>query len=376
MYIQFEEDGNLHQLEAIIRSLDSDEQIKGIMIFTCDENQFSEEAVNKILINTKTKMFGGVFPSIIYDGKKHDRGSIVVGFYVAVDTKIIHDINNPKRLFRLELEKFYNTINIGKTFLVNIDGLSEGVEAFKEEVFYTLGLSKNYIGGGAGSLSFSRKPCVITNEGLLQDAAVIALVDVRSGIGVAHGWENVSEPLKVTQSSGNHIISLNWEPALHVYMEKVESLSGEKFTKDNFFKLAKGYPFGIAKMDNEMVVRDPIEIIDETTIVSVGAIPQNDFVYILKGNKESLIEGAKTAKKIAYKAFLDEYGEKSSDKSVTLFIDCISRVLFLEDDFQKELDAVYSKTLIGALTLGEIANAGKSYLEFYNKTSVIGILED
>ena len=375
MHIHFEKEGSLKQLTSIIQTLDSNEKINGIMIFSCDNNLFPIPELNSLLKNTKTSLFGGIFPSIIFHGKKHDIGSIIVGFDVAVITQIIHHIDGPAHLFQAELESFYENIDHGKTFLINIDGLSEGVETFKEEVFYTLGLSKNYIGGGAGSLSFQRKPCVITNEGLLQDAAVIALIDVYSGIGVAHGWENISEPIKVTQSIGNHIISLNWEPALHVYKKIVTTLSGEKLEDDNFFKIAKGYPFGISKMDNEMVVRDPIEIINKTTLVCVGAIPQNEFVYILTGNKESLIEGAKRAKSLAENAFFENHSRKKSKDSITLFIDCISRVLFLEEDFQKELDAVGSYNLIGALSLGEIANTGKAYLEFYNKTSVIGILE-
>ncbi len=46
------------------------------------------------------------------------------------------------------------------------------------------------------------------------------------------------------------------------------------------------------------------------------------------------------------------------------------------NDFSKELAVVSTpdRPLIGALTLGEIANSGKDYLEFYNKTSVVGIL--
>ncbi|WP_459939537.1 hypothetical protein [Desulfonatronum parangueonense] len=55
----------------------------------------------------------------------------------------------------------------------------------------------------------------------------------------------------------------------------------------------------------------------------------------------------------------------------------MSRVLFLEHNFDKELAAVEREMpLVGALTLGEIANTGDAYLEFYNKTSVVGILHD
>ena len=62
---------------------------------------------------------------------------------------------------------------------------------------------------------------------------------------------------------------------------------------------------------------------------------------------------------------------------------CISRILFLEEDFQKELnkivDTLRSKhpkiSVSGALTLGEISSFGNGYLEFYNKTVVVSLFE-
>ena len=63
---------------------------------------------------------------------------------------------------------------------------------------------------------------------------------------------------------------------------------------------------------------------------------------------------------------------------MTLLIDCVSRALFLEDNFAQEVGAICEKyvPLIGVLSLGEISNSGKDYMEFYNKTCVVGILED
>lgn len=375
MYIKFEKDGDLSSLEAIVRTFDMDDQINGIMIFTCYANKIPDIELNTMLKSLSTQVFGGIFPSVIFDGEKKDIGSIVIAFNSEVSTQIVHNMSGAIDTLQIELESFYLMMGEGKTFLINLDGLSEGVEVFKEELFYTLGLSKNYIGGGAGSLTGARRPCVISNEGLLMDAAVIALVDIYSGVGVAHGWENVSDPVKITESNRNTIISLDWEPALTLYKKKVEALADVKFTSDNFFEIAKGYPFGISKMDNEMVVRDPFEIVEDTSIACVGAVPQNDFLYILTGDSESIINGAKSAKSLARKAFIKEHGQEPSEKSVTLLIDCISRSLFLGDDFSKELEVIGKERLIGALSLGEFANTGKSYLEFYNKTSVIGILE-
>lgn len=49
----------------------------------------------------------------------------------------------------------------------------------------------------------------------------------------------------------------------------------------------------------------------------------------------------------------------------------------MENEFHRELDVVSSDglPLVGALTLGEIANTGTEFLEFYNKTAVVGLME-
>jgi hypothetical protein len=61
-------------------------------------------------------------------------------------------------------------------------------------------------------------------------------------------------------------------------------------------------------------------------------------------------------------------------------VDCISRVLYLDNDFSNELNTVKkqlklkqeSLDLEGVLSLGEISSMEGGFLEFLNKTIVVG----
>lgn len=76
------------------------------------------------------------------------------------------------------------------------------------------------------------------------------------------------------------------------------------------------------------------------------------------GDKRSLIEAAKEC--------------VEAIERVDVAFDCISRVLYLDEDFAKE--AVNFKGAFGALTIGEIA-CKRGFLDFYNKTLVVGRAE-
>lgn len=364
--------GTVEEFDELIHGVAARPDVEGIMIFACDANQFAPESIDPILKEMTVPIFGGIFPQILYNGQNYERGTVVVGCLAKPTVFTVpklseQDIDLRKSLASLDTEK-----ESAKTLFVWVDGLSSQIGLLVDELFNTFGLEYNYIGGGAGSLSFEEKPCLFTNEGLLQNCAVLAFLDIESGVGVRHGWQSLSGPYKVTECEKNVIKSLNWQPAFEVYRSVVEQHADVALTTDNFFDVAKRFPFGINLLNAEKIVRDPIIATAKNELICVGEIPAESFVDILIGNPHSLIQAAEEAYQLAQEAY-----QGAKERQVTIFINCISRALFLQDQFNQEMQAVYnhSSPMIGALTIGEIANSGRDYLQFYNKTAVVGIFE-
>ncbi len=370
----FENTGSVTAMQTAAEGLLNDPEVRGIMVLACDANGWTAEALDPWLKSLKLPIFGGIFPQVVYEQKNYASGTILIGLSVAPEIICISGLDDPRTVFENQLipyaDKWPLPEVIGsETFVVFVDGLSKRITALIEAMFYCFGLYRNFIGGGAGSLSFQPKPCLLTPHGLLEKSAVIAKLPLACGTGVAHGWQSISESLKVTEAEGNLLKTLDWRPAFEVYRELVEAHAGRKFTEDNFFELAKSYPFGITRLDTEVIVRDPLMKVAGDGLVCVGEVPAGCFVRILNGNPETLIMAANKARELAEKS--SPHNGKPADAFI---IDCISRALFLEQRISEELVAAAgTHRLFGALTLGEIANNGRDYLEFFNKTTVVGI---
>ena len=366
MFIDVEQSGTIRGLKQAV-SQAVGRGAKGLMILACDANGFTAAQLDPVLKEVTVPLFGGIFPEILYRREKRTIGTALMAFETIIPiVRIIENISHPSTDIAAALRQIEDVAF--QTMFAYIDAFSTTIETVINELYYEFGLDNNFIGGGAGSLSFEQKPVILTNQGLLQDAVVLAQVDKACSIGVKHGWQTIAGPFQVTDARNNHLKALDYQPAVEIYKKAVEKDSGRCFADHSFFDIAKGYPFGISKIDSEKVVRDPIALAQDS-LVLVGNVRTGDYVYILNGNKTSLVKAAQRAYDEAQK------GCTKTEGAHVLFIDCISRVLFLEDHFKEELNAVAARNdnLIGALTLGEIANTGKEYLEFYNKTAVVGV---
>lgn len=370
MWIGLDRSGGLADLSGLLADAAKQPGVDTIVVLAADANGWTAESLDPCLLGAAKPVFGGIFPQLLHDGERLERGTVVIGLAGDCRIAVVEGLSAPEADYDAALMSAFPDAPATGTMFVMVDGFSRRISALIDALFNQFGLSINYLGGGGGSLSLQQKPVVITPQGLRQDVALLAWLDVTSGIGVAHGWQPVSQAYRVTESEGNVIVSLDWRPAFEVYREIVEAHSADRFGPDNFFSLAKAYPFGIAKLAGEFVVRDPL-MLDGERLVCVGEVPVGAFVHILHGNRDMLVAAAADARQAAEQVF-----PAGQEAQLEFFVDCISRVLFLEDDFGMELRAARVGTLplVGMLSIGEIANSGQDYLEFYNKTSVVALI--
>lgn len=369
----FDPTGSIAGFADLLAQFDEDPEVGSIVVFACDENAFTPADCSLLLQRLSKPVAGGLFPQIIVGSEHYGRGTVMIGLPCEVRCTVIKNISDPEQDLVGAVEGILVPGREEKTtVVVLVDGFAARISALIDALFENFGLLPNYLGGGAGSLSLKQMPCVMTPEGLLEDAAIIVDTGLTGGIGVAHGWEVISDPIKVTASDRNTILELNYRPAFDVYREVVEPRAGEPLIAEDFFRVAKGFPFGLRKMGSEVVVRDPLMVGQNGSLVCVGEVPVNAFVHILQGETERLIAAARKASGLAEQALKAQGGQRQG----RIFMDCISRVLFMEDRFAEELAEVDDGLpMVGALTLGEIANSGQDYLEFYNKTAVVGLFD-
>ena len=370
MQITFFEKDILVSCKQHINDLAEEGIYQSVLILSCDGNRFSIDEYNA-LCRTHLIVFGGIFPQLVYQNKNYEQGMLVVGFKEKAQINTIKGLSEPTLNIEAHLDPSFGQNS--NTIFTFVDGFARGITEMIDSIFSLYGLSSNFIGGGAGSLDFIQKPCILSNAGVLQDAAILAALNIQSSIGVRHGWKDFAGPFKVTKSKQNTIYEINNQKAIDIYKAEVEADANKEISIENFFSIAKSYPFGLVKVGSEKIVRDPFTLNDDGSINCVGEVPSGSLLYILKGKKEELISASKEAKHIA----LTDYNTLNSKNKHLFIINCISRMIFLEDMFSEELIGISEgvEKSFGALTIGEIANSGDEYLEFYNKTSVVCMLD-
>ena len=214
-----------------------------VMLLIADDEMPDIPALIDALNQKNIRFFGGIFPGLLFGNKRFKSGCILRKFKVLLPPFCVSGIGSTALS---GLPEEINPLRQPKgTAVVLLDGLSPNISLFLEKLNNLLGEQCNFIGGGAGYLSFTQHPCVFSNQGFVEDAAVVCVIDQETRLGVRHGWEQLAGPLVATKIEVNTIIQLNWKRAIDVYNNIVEKDCGIALHKDNFAEIAQAYPFGI-----------------------------------------------------------------------------------------------------------------------------------
>lgn len=371
----FFEGGRLADLQASAGQL-IEAGAKSLMILASEGDNWQPESLDSWLRSQSVPIFGGVFPSIIHGTQRHDRGTLVLGLHEPVEVAVVTALSD-KHGLEPQLEKLTPLLGDAASMITLVDGLSANIESFVDSLYEMLGARAPIVGGGAGSLDFVQRPCLFCRLGMIEDAALLVALESSIDAGIAHGWQKLEGPFLVTRSHANVLEELNYSPAFEVYRQVVEEHSGMRFSESEFFAISKTYPLGIESVDGDFLVRDPIRHVGDH-LVCVGEVPQNATVYLLKGDAERLIASAGDAAGQALHGRRSRLNGDDPHHYQALVFDCISRVLFLDREFVAELQAIDgalpgAASVVGALTLGEIANSTCGSIELMNKSTVVAV---
>ncbi|MDM7322400.1 MAG: FIST C-terminal domain-containing protein [Gammaproteobacteria bacterium] len=369
MHLAIERSGDFAHIATCVHNLAQQEGMGSLLILTADQTK--PEAWNDLLASLPIPAFGGRFPGIIAQAETLQQGAICLGLPCAPHFIAIPSLNDAEMDLHALLRNQIHDQE-AKLAIVLVDGWAHRIDELVDVLFDHVGMSLPILGGGTGLLQKNDgHPSLITPWGMQTEGSLIALLDLPASVGSRHGWQAIAGPFEVTAAEGHVILGLDWQAALDVYRSVVEPHAGHNLDPEHFFDLAKAYPFGMARLDAEFVVRDPVRIEQGHGLRCVGEVPTGSLVHILHGHPDVLIEAAYQARHEA-----EQRLPKGVQPQIDLVFDCISRALFLGNRYANELAVLNSgqRPLIGALTLGEIAGHGSNYLEFHNKTTTIALL--
>ncbi|WP_238915538.1 FIST N-terminal domain-containing protein [Clostridium sp. YIM B02555] len=333
-----------------------------LMIFVGDG---CEKEVNEMInfLNSKNILFfGGIYSRLLVGDRSLSKGYIVQKVEPIYCSMILPNLM--RFVENLDEDEEYVAIVIA-------DGLSSSYKALTDTLYSKLGNSIKYIGGGAGFYNLNHKPCIFDNDGVTKDSLYVCVVKAKAQIAVEHGWRIIKGPFRVTASNSNVLLELDGFNAFEKYKEILEDETGLTIYKSDFFTYAKEYPFGIMNgISMDVIVRDPITVNDDLNIVCVADIPMDSNLCILSGNVKTLLE--------ASLIIAEKCSKEAPKKYRPILFDCISRAMFLEENFLIELANIQNRmncTVEGVLSIGEVSSKVDGSIVIHNKSTVLGLLE-
>jgi hypothetical protein len=256
--------------------------------------------------------------------------------------------------------------------LLLTDGLAGDQAEIVRGAYSVAGARIPLVGGCAGDDLKMEATFQFHGERVLNDAVVAAAVSSEGpvGIGVRHGWRAVGEAMPVTQAGGNVVAELDGQPALDVYLRRLNAPEEAHADRGAFTRFAQTHPLGLASRTSEPHVRFISGAdFERRSLVCIAEVPQGGLAWLMEGDAESVFEATDGACSDALAA-LDGHAPLGM-----VAFDCIARRGVLgEGGIGAEIERVtrrnHGAPVAGFYTYGEIART-RGVSGFHNQTLVL-----
>jgi hypothetical protein len=253
--------------------------------------------------------------------------------------------------------------------------LSDGLGGDQQEVVRgahgVVGAEVPLVGGCAGDDLKMQGTSQFFGSSVLEHAIVGAAIGSEGpiGIGVEHGWRAVGEPMVVTASVDNRVLTLDDQPALTVYLNHLDAPPEAHTDPEAFTRFALTHPLGLSRRSGDEVRFVAGADFEDGSLQCIAAVPPGSLAWIMEGDQDSVLEATDVACQHALAA-LD-----GRPPVGLLAFDCIARKGVLGDEgimaeVARIADYAADAPVAGFYTYGEIART-RGVNGFHNQTLVV-----
>jgi hypothetical protein len=258
-----------------------------------------------------------------------------------------------------------------RALLLLSDGLAGDQEELVRGAYEVLGAGVPLVGGCAGDDLRMTKTAQFLDGEVLEGSVVAAALgsDAPLGIGVSHGWRRVGEPMMVTGSTGNRVLTLDDSPALDVYLTRLGAPPEAWTDPAAFTQFALTHPLGLSRRRGEEVRFVAEADFSDRSLGCVARVPRGGLTWFMEGDDASVMQATDDA---CTEALAPLEGRPPVGM---LAFDCIARRGVLQElGLSREVARIAHHAgdapVAGFYTYGEIARTSGTG-GFHNQTLVV-----
>ncbi len=348
----------------------------GVLALLPEAEKNAVVGLQAVCARRQVALVGAVFPALVEGEAFHTHGVWLLCFptmpYAALHADLPRDADGAARAAEAIAAGVRAQLgdSAEATLFLLFDAMVPNIATLLDELYLRLANRVHYMGVNAGSETFQPMPCLFDGNRLVQNGVLVILLKPHRGAILEHGYCAPPKMRMATSTEGNRIIQIDWRPAFEVYRELVKAQFGVEITRENFYKYAVHFPFGIVRANQEILVRIPVALQEDGSLFCVGEVPPNAVLTLLEA---PAVDSVHTLDTLV--AGLTAQVGTLADSELLLFY-CAGRRLHLGiEAATRELAALAQRMktarVAGALSLGEIGSSTQwGYPLFHNATLV------